>query len=35
LGEPHTPLHLADPRARRQATLALAEKLYEEMEAQL
>ncbi|CAK9780256.1 unnamed protein product [Cutaneotrichosporon oleaginosum] len=29
------PLHLADPRARRQATLALAEKLYEEMEAQL
>lgn len=35
LGEPHTPLRLSDPRARRQATLALAEKLYEEMEAQL
>lgn len=37
--EPRTPLPLHglthDPRARREATLALAERLYEEMEAQL
>ncbi|BEI92232.1 uncharacterized protein CcaverHIS019_0410520 [Cutaneotrichosporon cavernicola] len=35
LAEPQSPRHLNDPRVRRQATLALAEKLYEEMEAQL
>lgn len=40
VAEPRTPLHhhgfvAHDPRVRREATMALAERLYEEMEAQL